>query len=48
VGVLAQKKEELLAAQMLWQKLTNRQKTIAHLISDGKSSKIISRELDPD
>jgi FixJ family two-component response regulator len=45
--VLAQQKEELLDAQALWQKLTPREKTIAHLVSEGKSSKIIARELEP-
>lgn len=45
--VLAQQKEELLAAQALWKKLTPREKTIARLVSDGKSSKIIARELEP-
>jgi two-component system, LuxR family, response regulator TtrR len=42
---LEQKKIAAQNAQMLWGKLTPREKEIARLVADGKSSKVIAREL---
>lgn len=43
--VLAQQKAAKLEADVLWQKLTPREKEVARLVADGKTSKVIAREL---
>ena len=43
--VLAQQKAAQLEADALWQKLTPREKEVARLVADGKTSKVIAREL---
>lgn len=46
-AILNKRKSAKLEANLLWQKLTPREKEVARLVADGKSSKAIARELEP-
>jgi two-component system, LuxR family, response regulator TtrR len=44
-ALISKQRTEKFEADVLWQKLTPREKEVARLVADGKTSKVIAREL---